>query len=151
MSYPFLVLFFSSYLKNKLFKKTFEWASLLFLLFSIGLFLFSNTFFTAYSPYVNISGTLLVLIVIISFYFELLRSEYVMQLKRFLPFYFSLGTFVFLLCVTPLSIFSDYFRVSTGNHLFVKLQVQVILYSNIFMYSCFTLGFILCSRKKKYS
>jgi hypothetical protein len=70
-----------------------------------------------------------------------------LNLKRFLPLYVSIGVMIFYLCVTPLSIFSDYFN--SENSLFVKLQVHLILFSNIFMYSFFILGFYICSRKKK--
>ncbi|MCW8981918.1 MAG: hypothetical protein OQJ83_11085, partial [Altibacter sp.] len=80
------------------------------------------------------------------FYFELLRSDMLLQLKHFLPLYISAGVLVFNLCVTPIDIFSEYFK---NNTFLVELKVYVYLYANIFMYSSFIIGFIVCSKKKR--
>ena len=149
IGFSFLILYFISYLKNKYWK-------IVFLILTIGfvvvpsIVLFSTpAFFEPPSQFIIITRTLLLFFSIILFYFELLRSNLLLELKRFLPFYISVGVLVFNLCVTPLDILFHYFNIVDGNELFVKLRLNVMLYANIFMYVTFTVGFLICSRKKK--
>ena len=83
------------------------------------------------------------------FFLQLLKSDFILNLKRFLPIYVAIPVMIFYLCVTPVSLFSEYFKTSTGNSLFVDLHVHILLYSNIFMYLFFILGFIICSKTNK--
>ena len=148
-SYIFLQLYFGSLLNNKLIKKVSNALAILFGVFVIFFYATTGSFFEEQSAYTNFVGTFLVMFGIITYYFELLRSDKILKLTALLPFYFSLGVLVFNLCVTPLSIFSKYFSVASGNMSYIHLQIQVVLISNIFMYSCFIIGFLLCSRKNK--
>ena len=107
-------------------------------------------FFPSSPKFITIAGTFLLFFSVMFFYFELLRSDLVLQLKRFLPFYISVGVLVFNLSITPIEILSQYFNLEEGNELFIKLHINVLLIANIFMYSTFILGFIICSRKKKF-
>lgn len=150
LSFSFFILYFISFSKNKYWKLIFQILVGTFLLVSILIFIFSGTFFIGYSPYLTIAGTLLLFFSVVMFYFELLRSEFLLQLKRFLPFYISVGVLVFNLCVTPIEIFIQYFNLKDGNELFVTLRSNVLLYANIFMYSTFILGFLICLKKKKH-
>lgn len=149
LGFSFYVLYFTSFLKNRYLKSIFQISVIAFLISSIFVFIFSGTFYEGYSPYLTIAGTLLLFFSVVFFYFELLRSDMLLQLKQFLPFYISVGVLAFNLCVTPIELFIQYFNLEGGNELFVKLRSNVLLYANIFMYSTFILGFIVCSRKKK--
>ena len=149
VSYSFYVLYFTSFLKNRYAKLSFHICVMTFLLSSILVFIFSDTFFNGYSPYLIIAGTFLLFLSVVFFYFELLRSDMLLHLKRFLPFYISVGVLVFNLCVTPIELFVQYFNLEGGNELFVKLRSNVLFYANIFMYSTFIIGFLVCSKKKK--
>ena len=151
LSFSFYVLYFISFLKNSYWKSVFKALVGAFLLSSISIFIFSDTFFKGFPPFVTISGTLLLFFSVILFYFELLRSDLLLQLKGLLPFYISVGVLMFNLCLTPIEIFIQYFNLKGGNELFVTLRSNVMLYGNIFMYSTYTLGFLICSRKKKSS
>lgn len=150
-SYSFLVLYFASFLRNNILKKIFALLVAFFIFLSIGFYIYTDNFFKSTSQFVSIIGALLLFFSVTLFYFELLRSDLLLQLKRFLPFYLSVGVLVFHLCVTPVEILSQYFNLEGGNELFVKLQVNVLLYANLFMYATFILGFIVCSKKKKSS
>lgn len=149
LSFSFYILYFNAFLKNRYLKSITHIAVGLFVLFSILVFIFSQNFFNGYSPYIVIVGTLMLFFSIVLFYFELLRSDLLLQLKRFLPFYVSVGILVFTLCITPIEIFIQYFNLEGGNKLFVTLRSNVLFYGNVFMYSVFTLGFLICSVKKK--
>lgn len=150
LSFSFYVLYFVSFLKNRYWKLVFQVSIVAFLISSILIFIFGGTFFKGFSPYLTIAGTLLLFFSVVFFYFELLRSDLLLQLKRFLPFYISVGVLVFNLCVTPIELFVQYFNLEGGNESFVTLRSNVLLYANIFMYSIFIIGFLVCSKKKKY-
>ena len=146
---PILIcLYFLYYINNKSFKSVAKITLVLYLLSSI-YFQFIRTSFFENSSYVVIAGTFIFLGVIFQFFYELLKSDLILQLKTYLPMYVAVGVFVFNVANAPLAIFSDYFNVSTGNFLFVKLQVYIVLISNLFMYSCFIIGFLVCSKKMK--
>lgn len=146
----FTCIFFFFYIKNEIFKKVFSIVLGLFFLISI-YFQFVATSFFEISSFVVIVGTFLILGIIFQFFNELLKSNLILSLKSYIPMYIAVGAFVFNLTTAPLAIFSDYFNVSNGNSLFVKLQIYIVLFSNLFMYSCFIIGFLVCSKKKKYS
>ncbi len=145
--FSFFPLYFSYYIKNNSWKLLLYFLVAVFGISSVISLLTTDVFFKEDSKFINLVGALLLFLSVVLFYFELLRSNLILNLKRFLPMYISIGVFIFYLCITPLTFFSGYFN--SENDTFVNLQVHMILYSNIFMYSCFILGFILCSRKKK--
>ena len=148
VSASFYTYYFGSYIQSKIWKLILKFLLITFIVSSVLNLTFSDVFFEEDSKYVNLGGTFLIFFAVSLFYFELLKSDLLLNLKRFLPLYVSIGVMIFYLCVTPLlSIFSDYFN--SDNNMFVKLQVHLILFSNIFMYSFFILGFYICSRKKK--
>jgi hypothetical protein len=144
----FFTYYFRSFIKSKLWKKVLFYLLIFYVLSSI--FKLSRIeFFTEESKYVNLAGTFLVFFSIILFYFELLKSDMLLNLKRYLPLYVSIGVLIFLLCMTPLSIFTEYFN--QKNSAFVKFRSHFYLYSNLFLYTLFILGFYICSKKTKYS
>lgn len=147
VSFSFFVYYFRSFIKSKKTRLLLKVLIFFFIFSSIINLLFSEVFFVGYSQYVTLTGTLLLFFSVVLFYFELLRSDFLLQLKQFLPIYISVGVLLYNLCVTPIDIFSNYF--SAGNDYFVKLKNDVYLYANIFMYVTFIVGFIVCSRRKK--
>lgn len=149
LSFSFLTIYFTSFLKNKYWKVLFWILTIGFIVVSAIIINSNGTFFKSSSKFVTITGTLLLFFSVILFYFELLKSDLLLQIKRFLPFYISVGILVFNLCITPIDILSQYFSIADGNELFVKLHVNVLLYANIFMYLTFIFGFLICSRKRK--
>ena len=151
LNFSFFTYYFISFLRNKTLKAIAHICIVLFLIVSFGIYIIRGNLFQVTSNFVMIMGTLLLLMSVLSFYFELLRSDLLLQLKRFLPFYISVGVLVFNLSITPVDILSDYFSGGEANELFIKLHVNVLLYANIFLYTSFILGFLICSRTKKFS
>ncbi|PKA84425.1 hypothetical protein ATE92_2614 [Ulvibacter sp. MAR_2010_11] len=146
VAYTFYAYFFGHYLRDKLLQKSLYLLAGIFFICSLISLITGDYLFVQDSKFINLGGTLLLFLSVILFYFELLKSNIILNLKRFLPIYLSVGLIVFYLCTTPLTIFSQYFNAE--NNIFVNLQVQLILYCNIFMYSTFIVGFIVCSGKK---
>lgn len=144
-----IIYYFLFYIKSNAFSKWIRRFLLVFTIVALYIFLIKESVFRN-SPTVVISGFFLVLITLFRFFYELLKSNIILSLKHYLPMYIAVGVFVFQLVNTPLVIFTDYFNISS-NRLFVELQVYIVLISNLFMYSCFIAGFLICSKKKKYS
>lgn len=120
----------------------------IFYLISAGInLLFSNVFFVSFSSYSSIVGTILILISIGFYFYELLLSDKILSIKRNIAFYISVGALVFYLVSTPFFIYFKYFDFAISPE-FVKLHSHIFMSANIFMYSCFTIGFLICSQKK---
>lgn len=147
--YGIYIYYFRALIKNRFWRVVLQWALVIFEVSSLIYLFATDVFFTEFSQFTNIFGTLLLAFSIVLFYLELLRSEILLKLKFFIPIYISAGALMFHLVVTPVDLFSEYF--SSKNEIFVDLRVKVLLFANIFMYSLYTIGFLICSRKKKYS
>ncbi|RMA58878.1 hypothetical protein BXY75_2258 [Ulvibacter antarcticus] len=147
LSFAFYIYFFRFFIKGNMIRQILKYAIVAYIILGFIYLVFSDVFFKGTSHFTSITGTLLLLSTIFIFYFELLRSDVLLNLKRFLPIYISVGALIFHLCVTPLDIFSEYFQ--SENRSYVQLRIKVLLYGNIFLYSTYILGFIICSRRKK--
>lgn len=145
----FYTYYFGQFIKSKTQKIILKVLVSFFVVSSVINLALSGVFFTEDSKYVYLLGTFLVFFSITLFYFELLKSDMLLNLKGYLPFYLSIGVLVFSLCMTPISLFSEYFN--SENSAFVKLQSHLILYSNLFMYTFFIIGFYICRKRMTYS
>ncbi|MDC7995421.1 hypothetical protein [Altibacter sp. HG106] len=149
LMFSFYSLYFSTFLR-------YEWVQRA-IRIGVGLFVIAaginlsqgEVFFSHVSPFSYGVGSLLTLFVILLFYFELLRSNIILHIRRYLPMYVSVGVMAFILCITPLEFYSGYFNLNTGNDQYVELRNVILMVTNIFMYSVFSIGFIICSRRKR--
>ncbi len=148
ISILFFIFYFRSNLTNKKFRNILSVSAILFFISSIFNFLLTDVFFSVHSSFLMMIGTFLILLSVFFYFFEMLRSEKILEFNKDLVFYVAVGSTVFHLCVTPLFIYSNYYSNSISSF-FVEVR-QVILYSAIiFMYTCFTFGLIICLRKNK--
>lgn len=99
-------------------------------------------------PIILITSSLLVFMTILLFFLNLLKSDKIIDLKRYFPFYVALGYLLFLITTTPIDIYINYYKIII-NEMYVILRASIYLFINLFLYSILTLGFILCFRKKK--
>ena len=145
----FLTVFFNVFisqissfrLKNFLYGLT-----LFFIISSLSNYIYSDIFFKGFSSYTTISGSLILLICIGSFYYEMLLSDKILNFYKNLPFYISIGAMVWHLSITPIFIYNRY--LTRTNPEFVNFHIDYLRYANIFMYSCFAIGFLICSPKR---
>lgn len=147
LSFAFYVYYFRSYIKKGLWRKTFNYLIVSYVVFSILNLMVSDIYLKGFSKFSTIVGSLLVFSTVVVFYFEILKTDAILNLKRFLPLYISVGILVFNFCITPIDIFSEYFE--SKNHFYVRFKANIYLFANIFLYSTYIIGFIICSRKKK--
>jgi hypothetical protein len=145
ISFSFFVYYIMSLLKSKAQKKTITLILYIYLIIGVLNLILSDVFFKEDSVFTAIAGTLLLLLVNVLFYFDLLKSNQILNLKKQLPIYISVGVLVFYLCVTPIDLFSQYFK--RVNELFVNVKAIIYIIANIFMYTTFTIGFLVCAKK----
>ena len=148
ISTTFYIIFFMGQIKSKKVKIFIKIIASLFFISGLGYLIFSGVFFTSFSPYTIVVGTLLIFLSISFYYMELLNGNEILRIHKTLPFYVSVATLIFYLCTTPLFIYSTYYS-RTYNPEFVKLYVQVIFGSNITMYIIYIIGFLVCAQSKK--
>ncbi len=144
ISFSFFGYYFTTLLHSDKLKKKFLFINILYLIVGVINLIVSDIFFKGNSVYTSIAGTILFLSIIIFFYFDLLQSDIILDIKKHLPIYISIGVLVYFLCLTPLDIFSQYYK--TANKIYVKLRSNIFLFANIFMYSTFIIGFLVCAK-----
>jgi len=145
ISFSFLINYFSSFIKSKEIIKVFKLLTIIYIIISLILLVTSDLYFNSDTPFLTVVGTILVVISIFYYYFSLLKSDKVLDLKKQLPIYISIGVLVFNLCFTPIDIFSQYFK--RVNELYVTIRINLLLITNIFMYTTFIIGFLVCTKK----
>ncbi len=149
ISLSFYIFLFIKQLRILSYKRILKFALLFFILFGIFNLTSSNQLFFTYDMSILIVGVLLLIIAIASYYFELLMSDQVLDFKRNLLFYTSVGLLIWHLCVPPIQIYSAYFSFENAD--FIKMHNTILRYSNIFMYGMFSFGFIYCAQQKQLS
>lgn len=140
---------FTSIIKKTRRRKALKLCLLLYVLGCIINLLLTEVYFRAHSTFTFFVGTIIVIVAIGWYYFELLKSNKILAVWTSIPFYISIGALVYHLGFVPLVIYSSYFRNSSPE--FVKIYIFILFGINYFLYSLYTLGFLICSRKKKSS
>ena len=96
-----------------------------------------------YHKYAFIVGALFVLVLTVLHFYQLLRSDEVLEVRFKLSFWISTGLLLFYMGMIPLFILSEYMRVRSFSFNVILISLNVILYS------CYIIGFIWT--KKKYN
>ncbi len=144
--YVFYCKYFINHSNDLKIKKILNVITIIFLFSAVLNLIFSDVIFDKASNFNSIWGTIISILCIALFYFDLLKSDKVLKLKYYLPIYISIGVLVFNLLVTPIDVFSAYFNKENNNYF--KLKGTVLLGVNIVMYGLFTMGFLVCARKE---
>ncbi|WP_438424282.1 hypothetical protein [Aquimarina macrocephali] len=110
--------------------------------------IFSDIYFIGISPFTYIVGTILLFVGGILYLYEILQSDKILTFYKTIPFYIAVGSVIFHLVVTPLFIYSKFYHMEKSPE-FVDVRKIILNSAIIFMYTCYTIGFIVCSRKNK--
>ena len=129
------------------YKKNIKFLVVLYLVFSLLYFTFSDSFFHSGIPYGFMLRTLIIAFFVCLYYLEILKSEKILKFHKSKHFYIGSALLLWSLVVTPLFIFSDYYRFSNPN--FIYFRQLILLCSNIVMYLCFTIVFLVSFFKTK--
>ncbi|WP_299260706.1 hypothetical protein [uncultured Aquimarina sp.] len=144
----FYLLYFANLIESNKNKKIGLNIIAIYVIFSVFNLAFSDVFFTSSSAPNSIFGTLLLVLFIMYFYFQILQSDEILNFYKTIPFYVSIGALVFHLIVNPIFIYEQYYS-NTVSPEFVRIFLTILTIVNIFMYSCYTIGFLVCSKRNK--
>ncbi|WP_335729183.1 hypothetical protein [Psychroserpens sp.] len=147
LSIGLLGVFYSGLLSNKSLKILIRAIVIFYSIFSIFYYTFTDAFFVLGLPYDDILASVIVSIYVISYFIELMNSEYILQYYKLPSFYISVALLLWYLCVTPLFIFNAYFREVNAD--FVIFRYLLLLFINICTYLCFAFGFWYSLKKSK--
>lgn len=139
-----LFIFFIRQLRKKKMRSIFYSLGGLFIVFAILNLLFSGVFFISNSAFTSIVGTLILLVLICLYYFEILKSNRILNFYKDLPFYVSVAMLFWHLVVTPLFIYSIYFTLKSPE--FVSLHMIILMISNFILYGTLIAGFLVCRK-----
>lgn len=135
------LIFIASLTASKI-KNILKAATLFYSIFGVVEILFIGDVFKEYIIINIFLGTLLLLSSIAVYFQQLLKSDKILYFSKDLLFYIAIGVVIWNLCVTPIYIYDDYFN--TENEEFILLYAAILRYCNIFMYSAFAVGFVVC-------
>ncbi|MFN4762538.1 hypothetical protein ACKGJN_05390 [Gillisia sp. Q332] len=147
LSFMMYFFFFIYQLNPVKLRRILAFIAVFFAITEIANLLFSGIFFNSLSAYASVVGTLILIICIMAYYYEMLRSDKILGFYKNLAFYVSVGVLIRYLVVTPLFIYSKYFTAASPD--FVGIYGLIINVSNVFMYGMFIIGFIISARKSK--
>lgn len=148
ISFSFYLFFFLNFIESVKIKRIGGYLIITFLFTSLLNLFFSGVFFKSPALFGLIVGTLLLLVFIVYFYFQVLQSDKILNFYKILVFYISVGALVFHLLVNPIFIYGEYYKTAKSPE-FVGIYRSILIFANIFMYTCYTIGFIVCYKKNK--
>lgn len=147
LSFMMYFFFFIFHLNPGKIRRILTFIAVVFVITKIVNLLFSGIFFIAISAYTSVVGSLVLMLCIMAYYYEMLKSDKILSFYKNLAFYVSVGVLIRYLVVTPLFIYSRYF--TTANQDFVAMHGLIVILSNVFMYGMFIMGFIVSSRESR--
>lgn len=147
LSYILYITYFRYNLANKLFRKVLMVLVGIFAISTISNLFISDVFFSELSTLTDVLGSIILLLSVLFYFYEVLLSEKVLIFYKLLAFYVAIGALIFHLTITPIDIYFEYAKDSDSN--FFKFRGFVLRSANIFMYTCYAIGFIVCLRKNK--
>ena len=138
----FYMLFFLTKVKKKIKRKVIQGFIVLFGLYVAISLLFFKKYSSVYLVDSYIFGQLLVVLSIMMYYTELLKSEEILNIKHSLFFWISIGALIFNIGMLPVFVISELIS-------FQGIFSYIILGLNIILSLCFITGFIVS--KKEYN
>lgn len=146
-SYLIYFLFFILHLKLEKYRKILVYFTAFFVVTAILNLIFSGIFFNAFSAYTHIIGTVILILCISAYYYELLSSDRILYFYKNVEFYISIGALIFHVVTTPLFIYSKYFKLQNPD--FLSVYFFILKSVNFFLYGIIILGFLVCTFRRK--
>lgn len=147
ISFIVYILYFKWHISRKKIRKLIDKVLLLYVIICIANLIFSDVFLQSNSVVTYLLGSFILLGVIFYYYFEILLSSKILNIKRKISFYISFPALLFFLTTTPLIIYFEYFNNKSPE--FVELSQMVLIIMNIFMYSSYSIAFLSLANKRK--
>ena len=150
---PYLILSFIAYILYFKWnismgtRKTIKKGLIIYFIICVANLMFSDVFFISNSSLTYVLGSFFLSGVIFYYYFEILSSSKILNIKREISFYISFSALLYFLTTTPIFIYFKYFTGQSPQ--FVQLSSLIMITMNILMYSCYSLAFLWLANKKK--
>ena len=139
----FYLFYFKKTIKRQQSKLILNFTIVIFLLLSIILlFIFYEKLYLGYIPEINMMSTLVIILAISLYFYEILNGENILFFYKTINFYISSIILIWWMITTPLLFYEIYFSPADWNFIFFKWQI--LLFANIFMYLTFTFALIFC-------
>jgi hypothetical protein len=139
----FLSVYYYKILETKRFKKIIKIVAMLFIIVSAAyIFKDYSALFRYQMPIINILGGIVVLNCIALYFIEVLTTDKILNFLQSFNSIVSSTLFIWWLIITPLIFYHVYFN--KGDDSFVKLNMQVYFFANLFMYSMFSFALVHC-------
>ena len=147
ISFVVYILYFKWNISNNKTRKFIDKALLLYVIICIINLIFSDVFLQSNSVVTYLLGSFFLLGVIFYYYFEILLSSKILNIKREISFYISFAALLFFLTSTPILIYYKYY--TTQSPEFITLSKSVLIGLNIFMYSSYSIAFLSLANNRK--
>lgn len=139
--------FYQKILKNKMHINSIKYATYIYVLVAVFLiFNDLNNFYTSNFPLLYVLQTLIIITCSTLYFMEVMMSQSILKFHKSLYFYISFTIFIWWLVVTPLSFFDKYHNLRDED--FILIRRGIYVFSNVFMYTTFTIGLIVSTPEK---
>ena len=140
--------FFIAQINSEKLRKILWVILIVFIISAILNLILSGIFFTSYSAFTAIGGTVILVFLIGLFFYQILRSNRILNFYKDLAFYIAIGALIWHVSITPLFIYNKFGIMNTSPE-FVNFYKILLSVMNAFMYGSFTAGFIIVSQKRR--
>ena len=142
------IIFYVNYqvAKNKRLKKILKYGFYLYLSQVILYIAFRFEYLFTYERFISIASLWMIILSIIIYFFETLRSDRIILFYKSVYFYFNIVFFVWILIIIPMNFFEVYFGTDDWNYVLLKWKIYLTL--NIFLYLTLSAALIFCKPEK---
>lgn len=149
ISFAVYILYFKRNIINIKIRNIVNKGLILYVIICIANLTFSDVFLRSNSAVTYLFGSIFLVGVIFYYYFEILLSSKILNIKREISFYISFPALLYFLTTTPIFIYFKYFNNKSPD--FVELSSLIMISMNIFMYSSYSIAFLWLANKEKSS
>ncbi|GGK38235.1 hypothetical protein E2488_10325 [Gramella jeungdoensis] len=142
MNHFFYLFFFLHLLQNSLKRKILKFIIGIYAVFTAVVISFYVDFLSKFLSINSVIGSILIVISIMIYFSELLQSDEILNLKKSIYFWISLGVLLFNIGFIPVYIIAEFI-------VFGGVFKIITFFLNLLMISCFVTGFIVS--KKEYN
>lgn len=142
VSHFFYMFFFLSQIKNKPRRKLIKCLIIIYFVFTIVEVSFFTNFLNQFLVKNEIIGSFLIMISVLMYFYELLKSDKILNLKESMFYWIGLGVLLFNVGFIPAYVVAEYISFGVAYRI-------ITLILNLLMAGCFITGFIVS--KKEYN
>ncbi|MCK0109555.1 hypothetical protein MWU58_09640 [Flavobacteriaceae bacterium S0825] len=143
VSAVFYSFYFREFLESYNSIKTIKYITSIFIVSSLVYIAFNwNAFFVSSFYFVNIFSASVILLTVVLYFLEVLKSQKILTFYKSINFYIAAVLLVFFLIKTPLIFYDVYFSRSDMDYL--RLNATINILCIVFMYVTFTFALIWC-------